>query len=330
MGLVRGKRRSAPSQRTAAADTRRARRLRLACVAARAGRDGDPFSARRGSHCMSDQQAQAQRVESEVPPATPVIYEAVRHLGEQEMARPATSLWWSGVAAGLSISFSLLAQAVLRQHLPDAPWRELVTALGYPVGFLIVVLGGQQLFTETTITVVLPVMAQPGWRSLGRAGRMWGIVLGANLAGTLLAALFCIFTPVIPDAVRTQMLDISREAMGYGPLEMGLRAVTAGYLMAAMVWLIPAAGAAKFQVVAFMTYLIGVGGFSHIVAGGMEAFMLLVHGEMGAGRLIGGFMLPALAGNIVGGTVLFALISHAQVMKEIEGGSGADGESRQR
>jgi hypothetical protein len=60
-------------------------------------------------------------VEELATPRTPVIYEVVRRLGEEEMARPFTSLWWSGVAAGLSISFSLLAQAILRTHLPDAP-----------------------------------------------------------------------------------------------------------------------------------------------------------------------------------------------------------------
>jgi hypothetical protein len=64
-------------------------------------------------------------IEELATPRTPVIYEVVRRLGEEEMVRPATSLWWSGVAAGLSISFSLLAQAILRTHLPDAPWEPL-------------------------------------------------------------------------------------------------------------------------------------------------------------------------------------------------------------
>jgi len=76
------------------------------------------------------------------------------------MERPITSLWWSGVAAGLSISFSLLAQALLQAHLPDTSWRPLLTSLGYPVGFLIVVLARQQLFTENTITPVLPLAAK--------------------------------------------------------------------------------------------------------------------------------------------------------------------------
>src|SRR5262245_60053784 len=105
-------------------------------------------------------------------PRTPVIYEIVRRLGEEEMARPALSLWWSGVAAGLSISFSLLAQAILHSHLPEAPWRPLVTNLGYSVGFLMAVMSRQQLFTETTITVVLPVMAELNRENLWRMGRM--------------------------------------------------------------------------------------------------------------------------------------------------------------
>jgi len=84
-----------------------------------------------------------------------------------------------------------------------------------------------------------------------------------------------------------------------------------------MVWLIPAAGAAQFHVVALMTYLIGAGSFSHIVAGSVEAFLLLLNGELGVAELLGRFALPALAGNIVGGTALFAMIAHAQVMKEI-------------
>src|SRR4051794_21424388 len=78
----------------------------------------------------------------------PVIYEVVRREGETEMRRPATSLWWSGVAAGLSISFSLLGQAALNSHLPDVAWRPLVSGFGYSIGFLIAVLARQQLFTK--------------------------------------------------------------------------------------------------------------------------------------------------------------------------------------
>ena len=85
------------------------------------------------------------------------------------MARPVISLWWSGVAAGLSISFSLLAEAVLYTHLPDQPWRPLVRNLGYSVGFIIVVLSRQQLFTENTgVRWCFPVMADFTYRNFGK------------------------------------------------------------------------------------------------------------------------------------------------------------------
>ena len=248
---------------------------------------------------------------------TPLIYEIVRKRGDEEMERPAVSLWWSGVAAGLSISFSLLAQSILELHLPDAPWRTLVSSLGYAVGFLMVVLGRQQLFTETTITAVLPVMAAFKTTNLVRMGRMWAIVWIANTAGTLFAALFCSFTPVITPELRDAMLEVSGQLMRNGWLDMFFKAVSAGFLIAAMVWLIPSAESAQFWVITLMTYLIAAGGFAHIVAGSVEAFLLLANGQLGFGSMVLHFTVPVLLGNIVGGTALFALLSYAQVMKEI-------------
>jgi formate/nitrite transporter FocA (FNT family) len=264
------------------------------------------------------EEQQVEHIEERSTPPTPVIYEIVRRYGEDEMARPATSLWWSGLAAGLSMSFSLLALALLKLHLPETEWQRLVVALGYPVGFVMVVLSRQQLFTENTITVMLPIIARPSWHAIGLGARMWAIVLAANLAGTLLAALFASYTPVITPELREAMIAVSREAMQHDWLEMGFRAVTAGFLMAAMVWLIPASEGAQFYVIFLMTYLIGLADAAHIVAGSVEAFMLLANGELGLGAMLGGFTVPVLVGNIIGGTVLFALLSYAQVMKEID------------
>ena len=89
-----------------------------------------------------------------------VIHEIVRDQGEEELERSFSGLAWSGIAAGLSIGFSFLVQATLEAFLPDAPWRPLVAGFGYSIGFLIVILGRQQLFTETTLTVVIPVLTR--------------------------------------------------------------------------------------------------------------------------------------------------------------------------
>jgi formate/nitrite transporter FocA (FNT family) len=256
-------------------------------------------------------------VEELSSPRTPVIYEIVRKLGDEEMERPITSLWWSGVAAGLSISFSLLAQAILQIHLPDAPWRSLVSSFGYSAGFVMAVLSRQQLFTESTITAVLPVMDDLTIDNCWRISRTWGIVLAANLAGTFLAAVFCTYTPVLTPELKSGMLDIAGQIMGHSWPETIFRAIGAGFLMATMVWLIPSAGSAQFLVIIFITFLIAGGEFMHIVAGSMEAFLLFLNGHFGFWPMLTGFFVPVLIGNIVGGTVLFAMIAYAQVMKEI-------------
>jgi formate-nitrite transporter family protein len=273
------------------------------------------------SQARSDQMRisdrEAEDVETLSSPRTPVIYEVVRRMGEEEMARPVVSLWWSGLAAGLSISFSLLAQAILQQHLEPSNWRHLVTSLGYSVGFVMVVLSRQQLFTENTITVVLPVMANWSLRNLARAARLWLIVLAANFAGTLFAAAFCTFTPVLSPELKQAMLEISRHALEFGFVEATFKAVASGFLIAAMVWLLPSAEGSQFNLIVTMTWVISAGGFVHIVAGSMEAFMLMWNGSAEVGEIVTGFMVPVLLGNVVGGTALFALLAYAQVMKEI-------------
>ncbi len=256
-------------------------------------------------------------IEEMAAPRTPVIYEVVRRLGDEEMERPATSLWWSGVAAGLSISFSLFSQALIEAYVPEAPWRPLLSSLGYSVGFLMVVLGRQQLFTESTITVVLPVLSDLSWQSVWRMARLWAIVLAANLVGTLLAALFCTYTPVLTADISHGMLTISRGLLDLTWWQMAFRGIASGFLIAAMVWMIPSAESAKFWVVTMMTYLIAAGGFTHIVAGSMEAYLLVMSGDWQWWQMIAQFMAPVLIGNMVGGTALFALISYAQVMEEI-------------
>lgn len=256
-------------------------------------------------------------VEELSAPRTPVIYEVVRRLGEEEMERPASSLWWSGIAAGLSISFSVLAEAILIAHLPNAPWRPLVSDLGYSVGFLMVILARQQLFTESTITVVLPVLKDLSPVTVWRMARLWAIVLVANLAGTLIAALFCAFTPALSHELYDGMVEVSRKLTELDLPRMFFAGISSGFLIAAMVWMIPSAESAKFIVITLMTYLIAAGGFTHVVAGSFEAYLLVIAGDWTWWQVIVKFMLPVLAGNMIGGTALFAVLSYAQVKDEI-------------
>src|SRR3954452_24914384 len=101
-----------------------------------------------------------QEVEERSPPRARVVHAAVVKQGEDELERPAASLFWSGLAAGLAIFASVTAQGALHQRLPDAPWRELVAGFGYCLGFIIVFLGRMQLFTEHTTVGVLALMRE--------------------------------------------------------------------------------------------------------------------------------------------------------------------------
>jgi formate/nitrite transporter FocA (FNT family) len=272
---------------------------------------------RGGAAALRGEKHPADDIEEMSSPRTPVIYEIVRRLGDEEMDRPVISLWWSGLAAGLSISFSLLAQAVLRSHLPKSEWAPLIASLGYSVGFVMVVLSRQQLFTEITVTAVLPVLAKLTLANLWRLARLWAVVLAANMVGTFIAALLCTFTPVLTPELKAAMMDIASQITNHPWMEMAFRAIASGFLIATMVWLLPSAQAAQFYVIVMITYLIAAAGFMHIVAGSVEAFFLVLNGHLGVQPMITDFFIPVLTGNIIGGTALFALIAYAQVMKEI-------------
>ena len=112
-----------------------------------------------------------------------VVHEVIRRQGHAELRRPALSLFWSGIAAGIAISSSVLGEALLESVLPDASWRPVVAAAGYSVGFLIVIMGRMQLFTESTLLATIPVATSPTLSNLLRLLRLWGIVFGANMLG---------------------------------------------------------------------------------------------------------------------------------------------------
>jgi formate/nitrite transporter FocA (FNT family) len=244
-------------------------------------------------------------VEELATPRTPVIYEVVRRLGEEEMERPVTSLWWSGVAAGLSISFSLLSQAILTAHLPQASWQPLVVSFGYSIGFIMAVLSRQQLFTESTITAVLPVAAEVTWGNIVRMARLWAIVLAANLAGTLFAD--CSHSRPCSQATWQRHAGDQPRSVELRLVGDGLPGDCRGFLMAAMVWLMPGAEGAQFHVITLMTWLTPSADSPHRRRHG-----ILSSGIFGGwfAAMITEFMVPVLIGNMIG-TTLFALIAYA-------------------
>jgi formate/nitrite transporter FocA (FNT family) len=243
-----------------------------------------------------------------------IVHQAIRKEGEEELERPLSALAWSGLAAGLSMGFSFIAEALLQSHLPDAPWRPLVSKLGYTLGFVIVVLGRQQLFTENTLTPILPLMAKPSGRIFGQVARLWAVVLAANLLGALAIAWVIARTSLFEPDLQSAFAEIGRHALSGSFGLTVLRGIFAGWLIALMVWLLPLAEAARLWVIILLTYFVSLGGFSHIVAGSIDTFYLVAAGQATWGDYFGVFALPTLLGNIVGGVTLVAALNHAQVV----------------
>lgn len=246
-----------------------------------------------------------------------LVHEVIRHEGEEELQRTVSALAWSGLAAGLSMGFSLVVEGLLRHHLPDAPWRPLVESFGYTTGFVIVVLGRQQLFTESTLTAVIPALTRRDRETLLALLRLWVVVLLANLVGAGLFAALAFGVPVFEPNLHQDFLAIGEEAAAGSFVVLFVKAVLAGWLIALMVWLLPGAASARLIIIVLITYIVAVGGFAHVIAGSVEVLYLVLAGTKSFPSYLVDYLLPVLAGNIVGGSALVAMLNHAQVRHEV-------------
>jgi formate/nitrite transporter FocA (FNT family) len=255
-------------------------------------------------------------VENKRPPRAAVLHEVIRVQGEEELSRGAAALGWSALAGGLSMGLSMLVRALLHAHLESGPARYLVENFGYCVGFLVVILARQQLFTENTMTAVLPLMSGLSLSKLAAMLRLWGIVMIGNLVGVGIFAYACLRSNVLQPSIQAALAGIGQEVMEHPPQQMFTCGVAAGWLIATMVWLIPAAEQAKIWIIIMVTYIIGIAGFTHIVVGSAEVLYLVFSGAISLSDYLIRFALPTLAGNVVGGSLIFALISHAQIRSD--------------
>ena len=257
---------------------------------------------------------EAQKVQERVAIGARIVYEAVRLEGEDELERPAVALAWSGLAAGLSMGFSLLSEAAIMTYLPASTWRPLLARAGYSVGFLVVILGRQQLFTENTLTVILPLLLHKDRATVVKVSRLWSVVLSTNVVGTFLFALAIARLHFLEPNLQQSLLEVAQAHVGPGFWTVLLRGIFAGWLIALMVWMLPDAASSRVVVILIITYLISISSLSHIIAGSTNVFFLVASGKLALGRYFTAFFFPTLIGNIFGGVSLVAAFAHAQVV----------------
>ena len=252
-------------------------------------------------------------VEKRARISTLVLHETVREEGERELNRPSRALALSGLAAGLSMGFSLVFQGLLHAYLPAAAWRPLVDNLGYSVGFVIVVLGRQQVFTVNTLTAMMPRFTHPDWHTFFKVAKLWAVILLANLVGALLFSTIVAHTTIFPADIQHSFAEVSQHSLRGGFGLTILRGIFAGWLIALMVWLLPSTEGTKLHIIILLTYLVALGGFAHIIAGSVDVLYLVNVGAVSWGGYFLSFMLPTLIGNIIGGVSLVAALNFGQV-----------------
>lgn len=257
---------------------------------------------------------QKEEAEERTSVSVDVVHEAIRKDGDEELNRSTAALSWSGLAAGMSMGFSFVAQGLIYAHLPNSPWRSLVVRLGYPIGFLIVIVGRQQLFTENTLLAIIPFLARPNIPTFIRVLRLSIVVLIANMVGAHIFAWVLGNTPMFQPDVQNAMLELAKKAVQVSFGAAILRGIFAGWLIALVVWMLAAVDAGRVAIIFLMTYLVGIGDFTHIIAGAVEVLFLPMVGAASWVSVAWGYLLPTLIGNIAGGTALTAAINHAQVV----------------
>jgi formate/nitrite transporter FocA (FNT family) len=263
----------------------------------------------------TEQESPEVRKEIEQHTSVPVtvVHAAVVRNGERELGRSTSALAWSGLAAGFSMGFSFIAEALLRASLPDAPWRPLVVHFGYSMGFLVVILARQQLFTENTLTAFLPLLSRRNYATLGHVARLWAVVLAANLVGAHVMAWVLGNTPVFSREVQTALAGLARESAAVGFGTALLRGIFAGWIIAMLVWMLAAMESHSVAIIILLTWLVAAGRFTHIIAGSIEVLFLVMTGVLPWHAYLTGYMAPTLLGNIIGGVSLVSALNHAQV-----------------
>ena len=251
-------------------------------------------------------------------PSAKEIYVQVAGNARDELKRSVLSLSISGFAGGIFMGFSGLGVAISTALLGSSAMSLFIAQMFYPIGFIIVILGRAQLFTENTLYPVALSLAEH--KHFKHTLRLWAIVLLANVAGACAFALLVARTPALNPEFLSQLAHIGLESVQRAPSSIFWSAVVAGWMIAMVAWLVSASHSitGSVMVIWALTFLIGLGHFAHCIAGSGEVLTaVLTHQVAWSGYFR--WLALAVAGNISGGVIIVTLLEYGQVIADEEG-----------
>jgi formate/nitrite transporter FocA (FNT family) len=247
------------------------------------------------------------------------IHENIRGPAEEELERPASSLFFSSLAAGMLIGFSFLLTGFVSHYVP-APYDHPIASAFYPVGFMFVIMGRSELFTENTLEPVIPLLHKRDKKTFRNMMRMWGILIAGNLIGALIFAAVTARTTMIDESFTKSLEHVAAAGTAGGFADVFYKAIFGGWLIALLAWLLASTvdTTAQLFLIWVTTAPISAFHFRHSIAGSVEAFFRAFTGGATWGSMLGDYVVPALLGNAIGGVLLVALFNYAQVAEEHE------------
>ena len=247
-------------------------------------------------------------------PSADDILDRVLATGEQAVTRPPLRLGFSGLFAGLAMGLTGLgvAAALAEGASPAAAY------LLYPLGFLAVILGRAQLFTENTLYPVVVTFDER--RFLGRTARLWVIVFAANVLGALVFAFLAVRTGALGAGIEQEVRTLgARAVLGtFGATFWS--GVLGGFVIALVAWLVEATddAAGRALVIFALTYVVGLAQLDHCIAS--AAYVL--GDTLDGGTSVGEFarwLAAATLGNTAGGVLIVAVLNYGQVRSSAAG-----------
>ena len=244
-------------------------------------------------------------------PTANQIYEQVALNGKRELRRSPISLAISGIAGGLLMGLTGLSVAILMSMVGATPAGRLTALFFYPLGFMVVILGRSQLFTENTLYPVALMLAEKKhlWTTL----RLWSIVFPCNIAGAFLFALLAVKTGALRPEFVDQLSRLGVEAVTITASHAFWSGVVGGWIIATVAWLVSASHSITGSVMLIwtMTFVVGIGHFAHCVASSGEILSSVLAGHVTPLGFLA-WLAPATAGNICGGVLLVTLLEYGQ------------------
>lgn len=267
---------------------------------------------------MDEQTTQdlALKTEQYKEPSALVLYNATAEDGYEMLQRPLTGLAYSGISAGLSIGFSVVASSVLFAELSHFSWHMLLVAVGATLGYLVVILGRQGLVTESAVAVSLPVLSLKKVGLIKKALAVLGVVTVGNLLGALLFALLLARTDLLELRYLEGLRELAMKTIEPGFSTLFVRGILGGWAIAMAVWTGPSAGPARVATIFMLAYLTGLAHFTHLAAGSIEVLYLAFSGQIPVSQYFISFLPPVMLGNLFGGVVMVALLNHLQVSRD--------------